>query len=735
MAAQGKGLVTKFYDSLVNFVTGIGTAKDPTKAAEWHYGVLTQSDQDKIYRTNWIGRAIVDAPAEDSTREWRAWQASREQIALIEGLEKALNIREKTKKAIIKGRLYGGGALLLGVAQGRPFDELDLDAVGKGDLKFIIPLSRWELAAGPRIYDVTSPYFLRPAYYTVVTPMANVSGTATPPAASSLPPGTAPDPWQTQMDPETSWIHPSRVIEFMGNTLPDWRLSAFGGNWGDSVLQTCEDELRDAVMALASSATLLSDAKMDVIRIPDMSENMASDEYTTQLVKRFTLANAAKSTVNALILDSLEEWQRTQTNFAGIPPMLQYMVQVACGAGGVPMSRCMGSAPTSALSAKGSSGGEVDIQNYYDKCTSRQETEYRPAMVALDRCIIQSALGRPEPGITYRWNSLYKPDPKEKADTDLVKAQMVQVYATTALFNKDALRQAVSNMIIEDEVLPGWEDAVDKFGLEPEEPDLGTWGATIDPKTGKAIPALQAGAGVGGPQKQLPKPATKDSYDPDEDRDETGKWTAGGGGHGYRPGLKAHGAEWASERKNLWRKSAPSTVDSLMTGTEANQASLGAAAEEIAKSTGATLLNPGAKTQARIMDKLNRGKTPQEVNDAVRLGFDTPTPEHSDAVVRGLARKFEVADEGWTQNEAGYFDRKAMVRFKNGQIGEVQMWAPGMLEAKEGSGGGHKMYEAFQKETNPAKREVLVNNMKKLYGGVRDKLDPAWHSLFRPDVS
>jgi hypothetical protein len=30
-------------------------------------------------------------------------------------------------------------------------------------------------------------------------------------------------------------IHPSRVIEFAGNPLPDWRLATMGGGWGDRV--------------------------------------------------------------------------------------------------------------------------------------------------------------------------------------------------------------------------------------------------------------------------------------------------------------------------------------------------------------------------------------------------------------------------------------------------------------------------------------------------------------------
>jgi hypothetical protein len=48
------------------------------------------------------------------TREWRDWQAEKEQITAIEAEEKRLAIRPKTRKALTWARLYGGAALILG---------------------------------------------------------------------------------------------------------------------------------------------------------------------------------------------------------------------------------------------------------------------------------------------------------------------------------------------------------------------------------------------------------------------------------------------------------------------------------------------------------------------------------------------------------------------------------------------------------------------------------------------
>lgn len=47
---------------------------------------------------------------------------------------------------------------------------------------------------------------------------------------------------------------------------------------------------------------------------------------------------------------------------------------------------------------------------------------------------------------------------------------------------------------------------------------------------------------------------------------------------------------------------------------------------------------------------------------------------------------FDVLDEGWTQSPTGYVDRKVLIRFDGGTIGEVQIWEPQMLAAKSGGG-------------------------------------------------
>ncbi len=446
------GMLTHFRDGFINFITGLGTSKDPSAGLCYNYHELNRSELEAAYRSNWIARTVVNAPAEDATKEWRSWQAGKEEIESIEEVEKLHSIQMKMKQALTRARLYGGAALVIGVEQGNIEEPLDLDAVGEGDLKWVVVMNRYELNAGPRIFDVESEWYTRPEYYMVATPTIGVDNRY---------------PGQVSGGAR---MHPSRVIEFVGNELPDWRLAPLGGNWGDSVIQTLDETLKDWGLSLGGIANMINDAKLDIFKIPKFSKNISDDKYAYALLRRFSTANMMKSNINSIILDTEEEHNRIQTTFAGLPQILQMLMPIVSAAGGIPVSRLMGQAPGKGLS-QSTSGGESDLYNYYDGIASKQKNEYSPAMTSLDQVIIRNALGKYDPSIYYDWTPLYTPDPKEVAAIALQKMQTTQGYVNMGLINEDVMRAVTVNQLTEDLTYPGLDDAIDEFGAEPEEPE------------------------------------------------------------------------------------------------------------------------------------------------------------------------------------------------------------------------------------------------------------------------
>ena len=100
------------YDTLRNLITGLGMQGiDSTVNVQYILNLLDRNTLENMYRGDWMARKIVDAPADDMTREWRAWQANQKQIEALEEIEKTIDLQRKVKQWISSARLYGGQCL------------------------------------------------------------------------------------------------------------------------------------------------------------------------------------------------------------------------------------------------------------------------------------------------------------------------------------------------------------------------------------------------------------------------------------------------------------------------------------------------------------------------------------------------------------------------------------------------------------------------------------------------
>jgi phage-related protein (TIGR01555 family) len=418
-------------DRLVNLVSGLGGAKDKASATMFALALMGKDQLDAAYRGDWIARKVVDIPAFDETRAWRNWQAEQDQIEAIEAEEARHSIQSKVAAARVRARLYGGSALYLGVDRGTPGEELDMRRVAKGGLKYVHVLNRYEILPGEIELDPQSPLFGEPKKYTLTT-------------------GT-----KASVD-----IHPSRVIRFVGAGLPDRNLMLDG--WGDSALQAVDDAVRHAGSAAAAIAALLQEAKVDIIKMPNLMEGVATEEYRGKVIERFTLANTAKSMVNAILLDGEEEWSQKQVSFTNLPEVLNTYLQIASGAADIPATRLLGQTPGGLQST-----GESDLRNYYDRISAGQNLSLRPALYRLDEAIIRSALGARPPEVHYLWAPLWQIPEKERAEIAESKAKTTKLYAETGLLPDPALGKALLNQLVEDGTYPGLDEAIKEFGEEP----------------------------------------------------------------------------------------------------------------------------------------------------------------------------------------------------------------------------------------------------------------------------
>lgn len=430
---DGLGFMGRMVDTLSGLISGLGTEKDKMAQTVFTLPVFSQSEADAAYRADWVARKLVNIPPYDATREWRTWQGDPDAITAIEDLEKTLGLLRKVMSAIQKARLYGGGALILGVNQGKNDEELDYDKLKLGDLQFVHAVSRYDISTGPMVRDIGSPYLGEPEYYerayTAVEAGGGIQGTK---------------------------FHPSRVVRFIGEERQD--AMSTGEVWGDSILQSTMDAIKSAGIVTNSSAQLVAEAKVDIIRIPGLSEQMATKAYEDKLTKRFAVANMIKGVYSMLLLDKEEEWQRENITFTGLPDMMQMALLIASGAGDIPATRFLGQSPAGL-----SSTGESDLRNYYDNVGTIQKVVISPTLARLDNVLIPSALGSHPEELFYLWNSLWQMTAKEKADTDKSKADTYKVDVDANLIDPVVLKKAREAQLIEDGTYPGFEQILDEW--------------------------------------------------------------------------------------------------------------------------------------------------------------------------------------------------------------------------------------------------------------------------------
>lgn len=438
------------HDGLQNIVANIGTDKDKASSHQWFVRQRSNVELEAIYRSGWMGRKIIDIPTSDMTRKWRQWTGEQSFIDKVSDVEKKFGIRQKITKAKRWARLYGSSAIIIGAAPnlGKPDEPLDVALMSVNDLKYLhveiapyLTIREWNT-------DITSERFGEPEFY-YYQPLRH-AGTMDPGSVSTL---------------AHVRVHASRVIPFSGMPLPVFA-SFQGTYWGDSIFTSLEDTLNTAGSATSVIASLLMEAKTDVIKT-DLS-GIGTQEGEERIQRRFSLAMMLKSINNTVLMGNDEDWQQKTLNFAGLPDVHIRLMQEISGAARIPLTRFLGQTPTGL-----NNSGEGDLRNYYDDISQSQEDELRPQLERIDALLFASNGIQLPKDAGFTFTPLWQESEDQKATTQLKKAQATKIYLESGLIDTETLGRAVESQLVEDGVYPGLEAALkDEAGMDKEPEDV-----------------------------------------------------------------------------------------------------------------------------------------------------------------------------------------------------------------------------------------------------------------------
>lgn len=432
-------------DGLSNALSGLGTALDVRIASYYSFTPLGQAEIEAAYRGSGLMRKVIEIPAFDMVREWRDWQADAEQIEKLEAEERRLGLRGKIMLAeILRG--LGGGAMILGA----PGDlAMPLNERTPGKLFYIHVVSRYALTGEDWIDDLDDPGFGGPKF------------------------------WQVLSGTQQQRIHPSRVVAFTGDAIPD--LAGADPEtkfWGESKVQRVIDAVKDSDTARAAFATMIHKARNTIIGIPGLSDLVSTTEGEGRLQRRIAALMTGESLFNATLRDAGdgsagagETIDHRQVTWTGIPDVIRVFAEAVSAAADIPMTRLWGKA------AEGmNASGDSQQRDWNKMVRARQELTLRPCLEKIDALLIPTALGGPNADVWWTFAPLDTPTEAEEATRFKSTMEAIEKVQNTGAVPDEAFAKALQNTLIEGGWMPGLEGALaeipeaERYGVE-EEPD------------------------------------------------------------------------------------------------------------------------------------------------------------------------------------------------------------------------------------------------------------------------
>jgi phage-related protein (TIGR01555 family) len=399
-----------FIDSFVNLVAGLGTSKDKRTSGYFQTREMSIDQLEAMYSDDWLSGKVVDIPVDDSTRKWRKMSAPsvEDKMKLVRDFEKYLQVKQKVNEAQKWADLYNGAIIVMIMNDDVDISEpLEPEKVKPGELSKLVVFDSTEISPmDVNTYDITAENFRLPNYY-------SISG--------------------------GDLIHYSRVLRFEGYKLP-WRLKAKNNYWGQSRLQRYYDALRNARSVIDSVASLMYEAKNDILSVPQLYQELSSPNGLSKILTRFQLGDMLKSNNNMTILDDKEKFQRIHTTFAGIADLMQKFLLAASAASDIPATRLLGQ---SAIGMN--STGESEERNYYDRVSSDQETKYSPVLEQLDAVMVRSAIGEFPEDYTSEFNPLRQNTETEQSDIDVKNSQRDGAYLDRGVITEAQVAQELKD--------------------------------------------------------------------------------------------------------------------------------------------------------------------------------------------------------------------------------------------------------------------------------------------------
>lgn len=379
-------------DGFSNIMTGIGARNSRVNRTVYEPScpVLDQVTLTDIYRSNGLGRRIVNLIIDDAMRTFI--QADNNLLKALSGIKAKQHITDAATWA----RLYGGSILIAFVDDGRQLDKpLDYNRINK--LVALRAYDRYQVSWLPDDLsrNVHDGFYGEPEIFMV----APIGG----------------EPFR---------VHRSRVHIFDGERIPN-RVRVANAYWGDSVLQSVYESLRNYGSTMNAAAEIVQDFIQTVLSVNGLQSLIAQgmDECVNDRLKVLDLS---KSVAKTVLLDAENEtYSKQASSVAGLADLWDRFTESICGTTGIPMSRLVGRSPGGINSTS-----QNDLENWDNVVDAWRTDEEAPCINWVVKILEAQRHWDGKRPASFEWEfpSLKVANEHEVAQIKLLNAQVDAVY-------------------------------------------------------------------------------------------------------------------------------------------------------------------------------------------------------------------------------------------------------------------------------------------------------------------
>lgn len=284
----------------------------------------------EIYVEIGLVQTVIDVPVDDGLRGGIEVQSKQLDELQIKELLISIDRDDDLTiagQAIKWSRLYGGGAILVLVADQDPELPLDVEAIHKGAGLEFRAVDMWELYPDSQNIE-----------------------------------GYNPTTQSEQLEHYQYYdlkIHKSRVMKIVNRTAPSFLRPRLRG-WGLSEAEILVRSVNQYLKATDLTFSCLDEFKVDIYKIKDLVNTLLSPLGEQKVRERITIANRQKNYQNAIVMDKEDDWDHKQISFAGIAETMQGIRMQVAADMHFPITKLFG---TSASGGIGNTD-QNDMENY-----------------------------------------------------------------------------------------------------------------------------------------------------------------------------------------------------------------------------------------------------------------------------------------------------------------------------------------------------------------------------------